>query len=526
MAVRTKPAPPKESTGHDLGNWRWRVANLYTITDENGRVVPFRPNSEQERFMDEMHTLNLILKARQRGFTTLIDLIINDACMFRAETSAGIIAHTVPAAIAIFEEKIRKVYDRLPESLRNAIGMTQDAAHAVAYTNGSKLRVDTSHRSGTLQLLHISEYGKIAAKRPDAAREIRTGALNTVHAGNFIFVESTAEGRGGEYHDLYELTKTIAAECAEQGIPLSPMDWKLYFAPWWRDERYRLKSARTLSAKHVAYFKELQRQHGIKLDPEQKAWYAQKAQTQKDDMRREYPSYAEEAFDAPVEGAYYTHEMTRAFEQGRVGEFPYDPKLGAVYTFWDLGRSDLMTIWLGQRDGPSRWRWIRSIEGQDKSFPHYARLLLEIQEDLDCVYGGHFLPHDGGRTDLSVEESRSTTLENLRIFPVHIVPRTKDLAGPALSSSINLVKAFIEISEFDRQGCATGLKHLSNYRREWNDNLAQWNSRPFHNQASDGADGFRTAAEADYQGLLDAAYYDNDDGGDRRDDGRDPHGGY
>lgn len=49
-------------------------------------------------------------------------------------------------------------------------------------------------RSGTLNYLHISEYGKICAKFPDKAREIRTGALNTIQAGQIAWIESTAEG--------------------------------------------------------------------------------------------------------------------------------------------------------------------------------------------------------------------------------------------------------------------------------------------------------------------------------------------
>jgi hypothetical protein len=43
---------------------RWRLSNLYTITDKAGRAIPFVPNTAQLRFLDEVHTLNLILKAR------------------------------------------------------------------------------------------------------------------------------------------------------------------------------------------------------------------------------------------------------------------------------------------------------------------------------------------------------------------------------------------------------------------------------------------------------------------------------
>jgi len=483
---------------HDLTNWRWRVANLYTISDEKGRVFPFRPNSEQERFMDEMHTLNLILKARQLGFSTLIEIMGLDTCLFHGNTNMGVIAQDIDTAKEIFSQKVRDVYQRLHEGIKSRVQATQDAARQMSFSNGSKIRVGTSLRGGTLQFLHVSELGKIAAKYPEKAREIKSGALNTVHAGQHIFIESTAEGQGGLFHELVEEAKARA----DAGIEPSDLEFLLYFAPWFRDQRYRLESARTILPKWVEYFAELERQHSIKLDDFQKAWYAQKAAQQKEDMRREFPSYPEEAFDAPVEGAYYTEEFARANDQRRIGDYPYDPKLGLVYTFWDLGRSDKMTIWFGQRRGPSRWRWISYIEDQDKSFIHYARVLKDMANDNNWVYGGHFLPHDGSRKELISDESRNVGLENLGVHPVTVVPRTKDLDGPALTSSINIVKAFLDISEFDRAACTDGLKHLTSYRREWDDKLSVWKSRPLHNAASDGADGFRTAAEANHQDLV------------------------
>ena len=40
-----------------------------------------------------LHTANIILKARQLGFTTLCCLIYLDACLFTPNTRAGVIAH-------------------------------------------------------------------------------------------------------------------------------------------------------------------------------------------------------------------------------------------------------------------------------------------------------------------------------------------------------------------------------------------------------------------------------------------------
>ncbi len=506
-------------------DWRWRVSNLYHIENEKGKKVPFRPNEEQVRFMDEMHAFNLVLKARQLGFSTLIQLMGLDTCVFHEFTDMGIIAQDRDTAKEIFLKKIRRPYEWLDEGIKSLVTATQDAAEEMTFSNGSHIRVGTSLRGGTKQFLHVSELGKIAAKYPDKAREIKSGALNTVHAGQFVAVESTAEGQEGEFFDMCQLAMAQEA----QGIDPGPLEFKLHFAPWWRDRRYRLTTQRTIPERDQVYFAELERQHGIVLDDEQKAWYSQKRAQQKDDMRREFPSYPEEAFDAPIEGAFYTDEIRRAEETYRIGDYPFDPKLGAVYTFWDLGRSDLMTIWFAQRVGASRWRFFAYLEGRNESFPYYARKLKEMASEYDdWVYAGHYLPHDGKRTDLSSTLSRDTTLENLLQSPVHVVKRTKDLAGPELTSAINITKAFFALCAFDRVGCAEGLKHLKNYRREWNDRLGGWDKKPFHNAASDGADGYRTAAQADYDGLLDEDFYDDeyDRDAEDRDLYADEHTGY
>ena len=83
-------------------------------------------------------------------------------------------------------------------------------------------------RSGTLQYLHVSEYGQLCAKFPDKAREVRTGALNTVQAGQIVFIESTAEGQEGHF------LRSMRGGPSQQrmGTKLSPLDFKFHFFPW------------------------------------------------------------------------------------------------------------------------------------------------------------------------------------------------------------------------------------------------------------------------------------------------------
>jgi hypothetical protein len=161
----------------NLSNRMWRLRNLYWITDKSGKKVKFAPNDAQVQLLESLWYLNIILKARQRGFTTLLCLLYLDACLFNSNVRAGIVADTLDNVTVIFRDKIRFAYDNLPPSLRDAIETEQDQAKELLFGNNSSIRVGTSMRSGTLQYLHISEFGKICRHHPDKAKEVITGSL-------------------------------------------------------------------------------------------------------------------------------------------------------------------------------------------------------------------------------------------------------------------------------------------------------------------------------------------------------------
>ena len=60
----------EEELKANLSDWRWRINNLYFITDKNGKKIKFKLNEAQMTFFEGMHYRNIILKARQLGFTT------------------------------------------------------------------------------------------------------------------------------------------------------------------------------------------------------------------------------------------------------------------------------------------------------------------------------------------------------------------------------------------------------------------------------------------------------------------------
>ncbi len=217
----------------------WRLNNLYYIKTKKGERVQFKMNWMQEDLFWNMHNFNLILKARQLGCTTFFALYFLDACLWNSNLNAAIIADLAKNSREIFIDKVKYAYDNINPVIKSLVQAYRDSATEMRFSNGSVFRVSTSLRSGTLNLLHVSEFGKICRESPQKANEIIAGALNTVQVGQFITIESTAEGRDGHF---YRMVKE-AQEKQDKGTVLGPLDFKLFFYPWWKEPTYTLEVA-------------------------------------------------------------------------------------------------------------------------------------------------------------------------------------------------------------------------------------------------------------------------------------------
>lgn len=451
---------------------------FYDVKDKNGKRVPFRMNADQEDFILNRWKLDVILKARQRGFTTVIQLDMLDDCLFIPDLSAGVIAHNLVDAKAFFRDKIKYAYDSLPATFRKIRSAENDSADSLRFNNGSSVRVGVSLRSGTLQRLHVSEYGKLCAKYPDRAEEVKTGAFNTVAAGQIITVESTAEGRAGEYHDMVKKARQLQAE----GRELTDLDFRFHFYSWWKDESYVLDADVTETTEMREYFDKLAVQ-GITLTKQQRAWYVKKAEQQGDKMKQEFPSTPDEAFEASVEGAYFGPQMLKLRNEGRICRIPILDI--PVYTSWDLGVGDAMTICFWQDVGMER-RLIDYYESSGEGFNHYADVLRR----KDYSYSEHYLPHDADHRRLGKDaKSAKQHAEEVGIKPVRVVPRIA-----SEQDGIDASRSYLPSVWIDEQRCARLIDCLDSYRKEWDDKLGVWKDKPLHDQFSHGYKAFETAA--------------------------------
>jgi hypothetical protein len=473
--------------------WRLTSGMLYKImikgdNGEDSLVVPFVPNGAQMELLNNLHTRNLILKARQLGFTTLIAIYFLDCALFRSDVRAGIIAQSEDVAKTIFRDKVQFAYLNLPDLIREAMPLARDSQSELLFAhNNSSIRVATSMRGGTLQYLHVSEFGKIGAKFPERAKEVVTGSIPAVPSNGVIFIESTAEGHEGEFYTMSKRAEIMS----QSDKTLGKKDFKFHFFPWWSEPKYKapIESA-IITEKDSQYFDAVEVDMDCIISDEQRAWWCSTRDAEfsgeEEKMWREYPSTPKEAFQRSTEGCYYTVQLTAARKQGRIGKVPFRPGF-PVNTFWDIGSGDGTAIWMHQRIGQQD-NFIGFIEGWGEPYSYFVG---ELQK-TGYVWGRHFLPHDGGhvRQGMNSNLAPKKMLEQLGLKNIELVPRVDDI-----SHGIQATRDAFSTCWFDESGCKAGIVHLESYKKVWSNTGQRFTDIPKHDEHSEGADAFRQFAQ-------------------------------
>ena len=229
------------------------------------------------------------------------------------------------------------------------------------------------------------------------------------------------------------------------------------------------------------YFESLEKDYGIQLSLPQKAWYAKKSTSQKEDMMREFPSTPQESFFSSNEGMYYGRQMAKARTQNRVSKVHYDSNL-ATYVAMDLGLDDATAIWFFQVYR-QEIRLIQYYENSGESLIHYLKYI----KDTGYIIKEYFVPHDADTREYSTNLSRTQVAANHGV-KFTVLPRLE------IQDGINAVRNILDRCYFDEEKCSRGIKCLENYSKSWNDKYGCWSEKPLHNQFSHGADAFRYLA--------------------------------
>ena len=126
-AKKPKPAFTPKRTDHrifdfteaeladNIDNPRWRLANLYSILGANSQIIPFVPNGAQKFLLDNMAHRSVVLKCRKLGFSTCIQLLMLDTCLFSANERGKVIAQDLGVSEAIFRDTLKLAYKNRPD---------------------------------------------------------------------------------------------------------------------------------------------------------------------------------------------------------------------------------------------------------------------------------------------------------------------------------------------------------------------------------------------------------------------------
>lgn len=441
-------------------------------------------NQIQEDVYDNLHTRNLILKARQLGMSTFSVIYLLDEVIFKPNLNAGIVSYSLEHAQHIFKKIIGHALDTLPKVIKPLVGIVQRSAREITLSNGSALRVDTTLRGGSYPLVLVSEFGKTCARNPAKAEEVITGTLQSVPTHGKVIIESTGEGSDGFFADMVLEASRRTSEV------LTPLDYKLFFFPWWRDKSYSISPPSDIDVTTKDYLDGIEAKCKIILNKEQRSWYYSQQLILADKIKQEYPSTLEESFLTSSDAYYFSEKIQKAYEENRCLYSPLYDALCPLYVAMDIGINDL-TVMVFFQSVHGEIRVIDYYEDKNKGLDFYAKFLLQ---DKNYLYHTIFLPHDSKKRD-PLDAQNSFEREFRKLFSAtntkfHVLPRMDK------QHSIANAKMVLDRCVFNISKVKPFLDNMAKYRKVWNETMGRYLENPLHNEASNYADCFQYLAQA------------------------------
>lgn len=170
------------------------IEDNLTIIDKQGKGVPFGLNDIQQAFMAKASGKDIILKARQQGFSSLILAVFTGDFLLKENSNSVVVADKSDNAISLLsrvKHSIKSYEDKnkvkVPLKYNSKYQLVNGANNAT-YTIGTAQEQDFG-RSRTITNLHLSE----AAFYPNLPNLLAGAAQAVVPSGKLI-IETTANG--------------------------------------------------------------------------------------------------------------------------------------------------------------------------------------------------------------------------------------------------------------------------------------------------------------------------------------------
>jgi hypothetical protein len=276
------------------------------IRSKDGTLRPLRLNRAQQSLHREAvkqrretgRVRLIIVKGRQQGCSTYVQARFYWRLTHAKHRRAFILTHCADSTAHLFEMTAR-FHAHCPPLLKPRTGRANARALSFQLID-SAIGVGTAGaaavgRGATLQLFHGSEV----AFWPNAAEHV-AGALQAVPPaeGTEIFLESTAQGEGGAFHDMWRR----AVEGAS--------DFRPVFIPWFWQDEYETKPPADFSP--LPEERELAKLFALRAG---QLYWRRRTIAQLGGLslfQREYPSTPEEGFAASGEASVMPPDIVRA----------------------------------------------------------------------------------------------------------------------------------------------------------------------------------------------------------------------
>ena len=287
-----------------IKNPRFYVENFLKIRDKKGKLINLHLKPAQEKLYNLMKAEHeagrpvriVILKARQLGFSTVIEALFFQDAATRELVRTLIVAHTADATANLF--KMNKLfYDKLPRALKPMIRNSN--AQEILFENPTRDVEEKEHRPGLMSSIRcVPAVGENVG---------RSSTLTNVHASEVAFWGNMEDTMDALFQAVPDSPDTaIVVETTPNGFNSFKKFWDdtvagktgfvPVFFPWFEDPEYR----KPVPPNTEWTPEEIKLKEAYKLDDEQLAWrrgcIAANLRGDEEKFKQEYPSCPEEAF--------------------------------------------------------------------------------------------------------------------------------------------------------------------------------------------------------------------------------------
>ncbi len=261
------------------------IEKLFMIVNKEGVKQPFKLNNVQDRILKNLSGRDIILKSRQQGMSSLILAFFAIEFLTVENTKCVVISHETNATQRLFD-RVKFYLDSVKETFPygEAYQLKYNSRHELVNTmKNSTFYIGTAGarafgHGDTINNLHVSELSRWMNQE-----RTMSGLLQAVPKSGKVFIETTANGYGNYFHNMWTLNHS------------RQQPFKTHFIPWFETPEYSIP----VSPGTEMDPDELEIMNTYHLSKEQMMWRRNKIGELNGNLDRfneQYPATPEEAF--------------------------------------------------------------------------------------------------------------------------------------------------------------------------------------------------------------------------------------